>query len=59
MRFTPDGDPRGRLRVGFAGNAFLSAPRCGGDAITLTSYGEQGDEQVTAPLSDGVTSLPG
>ena len=33
------------------GNAFLSVPRCGGDAITLTSYGEQGDEQVTAPLS--------
>ncbi len=33
------------------GNAFLSPPRCGGDAITLTSYGEQGDEQVTADLS--------
>ena len=51
MRFTSDGT----LAVGYestsTGNAFLSEPRCGGDAITSTSYGEQGDEQVTADLS--------
>ena len=33
------------------GRAFLSAPRCGGDAITVTAMAEQGDEQVTATLS--------
>jgi hypothetical protein len=33
------------------GRAFLSAPRCGGDAITVTAMAEQGDEQVTAVLS--------
>lgn len=34
-----------------AGRAFLSAPRCGGDAITVTAMAEAGDEQVTAALS--------
>jgi hypothetical protein len=47
-------DPHGATTVvyesGSRGNAFLSAPRCGGDAITITSYGDQGDEQVTADL---------
>jgi len=33
-----------------AGQAFLSEPRCGGDALTLTALAEAGDEQVTAPL---------
>lgn len=33
------------------GRAFLSAPRCGGDAITVTAMAEQGDEQVTASVS--------
>ena len=33
------------------GRAFLSAPRCGGDAITVTAMASQGDEQVTASLS--------
>ncbi|GAA1126925.1 hypothetical protein [Nocardioides aquiterrae] len=33
------------------GRAFLSAPRCGGDAITVTAMAGQGDEQVTAALS--------
>ena len=50
MRFTPDGTLAVVYESASTGNAFLSAPRCGGDAITLTSYGEQGDEQVTAPL---------
>ena len=50
MRFTPDGTLSVVYESKSKGNAFLSAPRCGGDAITLTSYGEQGDEQVTVPL---------
>lgn len=33
------------------GRAFLSAPRCGGDAITVTAMTSSGDEQVTAALS--------
>lgn len=32
------------------GRAFLSTPRCGGDAITVTAMAEAGDEQVTASL---------
>ena len=32
------------------GPAFLSAPRCGGDRITVTAFAESGDEQVSAPL---------
>jgi hypothetical protein len=32
------------------GEAFLSAPRCGGDRITITVFAESGDEQVSAPL---------
>ena len=47
-------DPHGATTVVYEstsrGNAFLSAPRCGGDAITITSYGDQGDEQVSADL---------
>jgi hypothetical protein len=51
MRFTPDGSLAVVYESKSRGNAFLSVPRCGGDAITLTSYGDQGDEQVTADLS--------
>ena len=50
MRFTPDGTLAVVFESASQDNAFLSVPRCGGDAITLTSYGEQGDEQVTADL---------
>jgi hypothetical protein len=32
------------------GNAFLSAPRCGGTDLTVTAYTAAGDEQVTTPL---------
>ena len=32
------------------GQAVLSAPRCGGEVITVSSYAESGDEQVSAPL---------
>ena len=51
MRFTPDGTLAVVYESKSQGNAFLSPPRCGGSALTLTSYGDQGDEQVTAPLS--------
>ena len=32
------------------GNAFLSAPRCGGTDLTVTAFSAAGDEQVTARL---------
>ncbi len=51
LRFSPDGALAVVYTSESTGNAFLSVPRCGGDAITLTSYGDQGDEQVTADLS--------
>jgi hypothetical protein len=33
-----------------AGNAFLAPPRCGGTHLTVTSYSQAGDEQVTTSL---------
>ena len=33
------------------GRAFLAAPRCGGDTITVTAMAAKGDEQVTASIS--------
>jgi hypothetical protein len=50
MRFSPDGTLAVVYESASQGNAFLSVPRCGGDAITITSYGDRGDEQVTADL---------
>lgn len=32
------------------GPAFLPAPRCGGDTITVTALAQAGDEQVSAPV---------
>jgi hypothetical protein len=32
------------------GNAFLAPPRCGGTRLTVTSYSQTGDEQVTTPV---------
>jgi len=32
------------------GNAFLAPPRCGGSQLTVTSYSQAGDEQVTTPV---------
>jgi len=51
LRFTPDAALAVVYESASQGKAFLSAPRCGGSAITITSYGDQGDEQVTAGLS--------
>lgn len=56
-----DGDPAALMRwspdAGLAavyqspgGQAFLSAPRCGGDTMTVTALAEAGDEQVSATL---------
>ncbi len=56
-----EGDPAALLRwsadAGLAvvyqspgGQAFLSEPRCGGDALSVTAMAEDGDEQVTADL---------
>jgi hypothetical protein len=57
-----EGDPAALMRWNAAhglsvayespgGRAFLSAPRCGGDAITVTAMAEGGDEQVTTSVS--------
>ena len=51
MRFTADGTLSVVYESASQGTAFLTEPRCGGDAITLTSYGDQGNEQVSADLS--------
>lgn len=55
-----DGDPARLMRwadgvlstvyTSPAGQAFLAAPRCAGDVLTVSSYAEQGDEQVSARL---------
>ncbi|HYF72490.1 MAG TPA: hypothetical protein VD864_06695 [Nocardioides sp.] len=56
-----EGDPAALMRwsaeAGLAvvyespgGQAFLSQPRCGGDALSVSAMAEAGDEQVTATL---------
>ena len=51
MRWSPD---TGSLSIAYAskgnGNAFLAPPRCGGTHLTVTSYSQAGDEQVTTNL---------
>jgi len=51
LRWSPDS---ARLSVVYAtkgtGNAFLAPPRCGGTALTVTSFSQAGDEQVTTPV---------
>lgn len=49
MRWTPDDG----LTVAYEsaqGDAFIEAPRCGGDAMTITARTSSGDEQVSADL---------
>jgi hypothetical protein len=52
LRWDP-GD--GTLTVAFAskgrGRAFLAAPRCGGDHLTVSAYSSAGDQQVTTRLN--------
>ena len=50
LRFTPDGTLAVVYESASTGNAFLSAPRCGGDTMTVTAFAQSGDEQVSAPL---------
>lgn len=50
MRWTPGDGLTVAYETRAVGGAFLSEPRCGGDALTLTALTERGDEQVTAPL---------
>ncbi|HEY2878994.1 hypothetical protein [Nocardioides sp.] len=51
MRWSPD---TASLSIAYAskgnGNAFLAPPRCGGTHLTVTSYAQAGDEQVTTNL---------
>ncbi len=50
LRWTPDA----RLQVVYEspgkGSAFLSEPRCAGNVLTLSAFGEGGDEQVWAEV---------
>jgi hypothetical protein len=50
LRWTPEH----RLEIAYEspgrGEAFLQAPRCGGSVLTLSAYGEGGDEQVSATV---------
>lgn len=50
MRWTPGEGLSVAYETRAVGGAFLSEPRCGGDAITLTALTEDGDEQVTATV---------
>jgi hypothetical protein len=51
LRWSPDS---ATLSIVYAsegtGNAFLAPPRCGGSHLTVTSYSQAGDEQVTTPV---------
>ncbi len=48
MRWTPDHTLQVAYESTSTGNAFLGEPVCGGGVITLSSFGEQGDEHVWA-----------
>jgi hypothetical protein len=49
MRWSPDGG-LSTVYVSPGGQAFLPAPRCGGDTITVKALAQAGDEQVSAPV---------
>ncbi|MCW2736834.1 hypothetical protein [Nocardioides sp.] len=48
LRWTPDHTLEVAYESASAGNAFLGEPACGGGVLTLSSFGEQGDELVSA-----------
>jgi len=48
MRWTPERTLEIAYESASVGNAFLGEPVCGGGALTLTSFGESGDEHVSA-----------
>ena len=51
MRWTPDHTLEVAYESASTGNAFLGEPACGGGVLTLSSFGEDGDEQVWASVS--------
>ena len=50
MRWTPDHTLEVAYESASTGNAFLGEPTCGGGVLTLSSYGEEGDESVWAAV---------
>lgn len=48
MRWTPEHTLEVAYESDSVGNAFLGEPACGGGVLTLSSFGEQGDELVWA-----------
>jgi hypothetical protein len=50
MRWTPGHTLEVAYESTSMGNAFLGEPACGGGVLTLASFGEEGDEQVWAPV---------
>ena len=44
MRWTPDHTLEVAYESASVGNAFLGEPACGGGVLTLSSFGEEGDE---------------
>lgn len=51
MRWTPQRTLEVAYESASVGNAFLGEPICGGDVLTLTSFGEQGDDHVWANVA--------
>lgn len=51
MRWTPEHTLEVAYESTSVGNAFLGEPACGGGVLTLSSFGEQGDELVWASVS--------
>ena len=50
MRWTPEHTLEIAYESGSTGNAFLAQPACGGGVLTLSSFGEAGDELVWATV---------
>jgi hypothetical protein len=51
MRWTPEHTLEVAYESTSTGNAFLGEPTCGGGVLTLSSYGEKGDETVWANVT--------
>jgi hypothetical protein len=49
MRWSPE-DGLSTVYESPGGQAFLEAPRCGGDTVTITALAQAGDEQVSAAV---------
>jgi hypothetical protein len=51
MRWTADHTLEVAYQSESVGNAFLGEPACAGGVLTLSSFGDEGDEQVWAPVA--------